>query len=339
MDSKKLRTGDLTETDWSKIGRAIGRLDAPLYLDDNPNVTVMEIRAKARRMKARHGGLGLDRRRLPAADVRPAGGREPPGRGERAQPGPQDPGPRAAGADHGAVAAVPEPGEQSRQAADALGPPRVGLHRAGRGRGDVHLPRRGVQPGLARIGARPRSSWPSTATGRSARGGWSSSAPTPASTTPLAASERTRQDGIRAGGRGRRPAGERVRRRRRSGAGRADGRLHAQPVPVLRPRHRASPGVGRRRARWTAPAERGRGRRRGSWLLAARRARAPVRRSRVPLRAHHGVRTGGARTDRGAHHHEELVGHRGRAVPPCGRRAGASLPRPAVRHGPLDRQP
>jgi replicative DNA helicase len=59
VDSKKLRTGDLTETDWSKIGRAIGRLDAPLYLDDNPNVTVMEIRAKARRMKARHGGLGL----------------------------------------------------------------------------------------------------------------------------------------------------------------------------------------------------------------------------------------------------------------------------------------
>jgi replicative DNA helicase len=59
VDSKKLRTGDLSETDWSKIGRAIGRLDAPLYLDDNPNVTVMEIRAKARRMKARHGGLGL----------------------------------------------------------------------------------------------------------------------------------------------------------------------------------------------------------------------------------------------------------------------------------------
>jgi len=59
VDSRKLRNGDLSETDWSKIGRAIGRLDAPLYLDDNPNVTVMEIRAKARRMKARHGGLGL----------------------------------------------------------------------------------------------------------------------------------------------------------------------------------------------------------------------------------------------------------------------------------------
>ena len=41
------------------IGRAIGRLEVPLFLDDNPRVTVMEIRAKARRLKARHGGLAL----------------------------------------------------------------------------------------------------------------------------------------------------------------------------------------------------------------------------------------------------------------------------------------
>ena len=59
VDSQKLRTGDLVEADWTKIGKAINRLDVPLYLDDNPGVTVMEIRAKARRMKARHGGLGL----------------------------------------------------------------------------------------------------------------------------------------------------------------------------------------------------------------------------------------------------------------------------------------
>jgi replicative DNA helicase len=59
VDSTKMRTGRLTEQDWSKIGKAIGRLEAPLYIDDNPNVTVMEIRAKARRLKARSGGLGL----------------------------------------------------------------------------------------------------------------------------------------------------------------------------------------------------------------------------------------------------------------------------------------
>lgn len=59
VDSQKLRTGRLVEADWTKIGKAINRLDVPLYLDDNPRVTVMEIRAKARRMKSRQGGLAL----------------------------------------------------------------------------------------------------------------------------------------------------------------------------------------------------------------------------------------------------------------------------------------
>ena len=59
VDSTKLRTGKLSESDWSKIGLAVGRLEVPLFLDDNPQVTVMEIRAKARRIKAQHGGLGL----------------------------------------------------------------------------------------------------------------------------------------------------------------------------------------------------------------------------------------------------------------------------------------
>jgi len=59
VDSSKLRTGKLSESDWSKIGLAVGRLEVPLFLDDNPQVTVMEIRAKARRIKAQHGGLAL----------------------------------------------------------------------------------------------------------------------------------------------------------------------------------------------------------------------------------------------------------------------------------------
>ncbi|MCU1399816.1 MAG: helicase [Acidimicrobiales bacterium] len=58
VDSSKLRNGKLTEADWTKLGRAVGRLEVPLYLDDNPRVTVMEIRAKARRLKSREG-LGL----------------------------------------------------------------------------------------------------------------------------------------------------------------------------------------------------------------------------------------------------------------------------------------
>ena len=59
VDSMKIRNGRLAESDWAKIGKAIGRLEVPLFLDDNPRVTVMEIRAKARRIKARFGDLGL----------------------------------------------------------------------------------------------------------------------------------------------------------------------------------------------------------------------------------------------------------------------------------------
>ena len=59
VDSSKMRNGRISEADWGLIGRAIGRLEVPLFLDDNPRVTVMEIRAKARRLKARHGGLAL----------------------------------------------------------------------------------------------------------------------------------------------------------------------------------------------------------------------------------------------------------------------------------------
>jgi replicative DNA helicase len=55
-----MRNGRLAESDWPKISQAVARLgDAPLYIDDNPNTTVMEIRAKARRLKARVGNLGL----------------------------------------------------------------------------------------------------------------------------------------------------------------------------------------------------------------------------------------------------------------------------------------
>ena len=60
VDANRIRNGKLVESDWPKISNAIGRLgEAPLFIDDNPNLTVMEVRAKARRMKAKEGGLGL----------------------------------------------------------------------------------------------------------------------------------------------------------------------------------------------------------------------------------------------------------------------------------------
>ncbi len=60
VDSKRVRTGNLSESDWGKIAHATGRLaEAPLWIDDNPNLTIMEIRSKARRLKSRLGDLGL----------------------------------------------------------------------------------------------------------------------------------------------------------------------------------------------------------------------------------------------------------------------------------------
>lgn len=60
VDARKLRTGKLGEGDWEKISHAVGRLaNAPFFIDDNPHCTVMEVRAKCRRLKARQGDLGL----------------------------------------------------------------------------------------------------------------------------------------------------------------------------------------------------------------------------------------------------------------------------------------
>ncbi len=60
VDSKRVRNGNLNESDWQKIAHATGRLaEAPIWIDDNPNLTIMEIRSKARRLKARTGDLGL----------------------------------------------------------------------------------------------------------------------------------------------------------------------------------------------------------------------------------------------------------------------------------------
>jgi replicative DNA helicase len=60
VDGKRLRTGRLTTNDWTRINHAVGRLSpAPLYVDDNAMLTVMDIRAKARRLKSRVGNLGV----------------------------------------------------------------------------------------------------------------------------------------------------------------------------------------------------------------------------------------------------------------------------------------
>jgi replicative DNA helicase len=45
----------MTDEDWQKLARKMGEVSsAPLFIDDSPNMTMMEIRAKARRLKQRH---------------------------------------------------------------------------------------------------------------------------------------------------------------------------------------------------------------------------------------------------------------------------------------------
>ena len=59
VDSQRLRKGFLGETDWPKLTTAAGRLsEAPIYIDDTPAITVIEMKAKSRRLKA-ESGLGL----------------------------------------------------------------------------------------------------------------------------------------------------------------------------------------------------------------------------------------------------------------------------------------
>ena len=60
VDASRVRTGKLTDQDWSDLSTAIGRLsEAPIWVDDNPAVTIMEIRGKSRRLRSQVGDLGM----------------------------------------------------------------------------------------------------------------------------------------------------------------------------------------------------------------------------------------------------------------------------------------
>ncbi len=50
-----MRSGRMTDDDWTRLARRMSEIsEAPLYIDDSPNLTMMEIRAKARRLKQKH---------------------------------------------------------------------------------------------------------------------------------------------------------------------------------------------------------------------------------------------------------------------------------------------
>lgn len=56
VDAHKLRTGHLSDRDWTPLSNAAGRLaEAPIFIDDTAAISVLEMRAKARRLKADQG--------------------------------------------------------------------------------------------------------------------------------------------------------------------------------------------------------------------------------------------------------------------------------------------
>lgn len=59
VDSQRVRTGRLQDDDWPKLTRAVGMLEqSPMFIDDTPAISVLEMRAKVRRLSSQHK-LGL----------------------------------------------------------------------------------------------------------------------------------------------------------------------------------------------------------------------------------------------------------------------------------------
>ncbi|HWQ71269.1 MAG TPA: replicative DNA helicase [Desulfitobacteriaceae bacterium] len=59
VDQQRVRTGELLDTDWPKLTRAVGPLsDAPIFIDDTVGITLAELRSKVRRLKIEND-LGL----------------------------------------------------------------------------------------------------------------------------------------------------------------------------------------------------------------------------------------------------------------------------------------
>ena len=52
VDGQKLRRGNLSDEDWNRLSFAIGKLSsAPIFIDDTPAITALEIRTRARRSR------------------------------------------------------------------------------------------------------------------------------------------------------------------------------------------------------------------------------------------------------------------------------------------------
>ena len=60
VEQSRIRTGKLHEEDWPRLTSAVHMLsEAPLFIDDSPSLSPVEVRTRARRLVKEHGGLGL----------------------------------------------------------------------------------------------------------------------------------------------------------------------------------------------------------------------------------------------------------------------------------------
>lgn len=60
IDQQKVRTGQLSDADWPRVTSAVSVLsESKLYVDDTPGLTSLELRARARRVARKHGGLSM----------------------------------------------------------------------------------------------------------------------------------------------------------------------------------------------------------------------------------------------------------------------------------------
>ncbi len=60
IDAQRVRSGNMQSTDWPKLTKSMHEMgDSPIYIDDSPGVTVMDIRAKCRRLCMKEKELGL----------------------------------------------------------------------------------------------------------------------------------------------------------------------------------------------------------------------------------------------------------------------------------------
>jgi len=61
VDSHRLRSASISEIEWQRLGKAMGKVaNVPLFIDDSPSITLTEMRSKARRLKSEQNGkLGM----------------------------------------------------------------------------------------------------------------------------------------------------------------------------------------------------------------------------------------------------------------------------------------